>query len=111
MTDRRIMISVPEITTTRLEDLSEAFVDPGEVVAAVLMHMLGSPKTMQRNISYDSLIEDITEFLKERVDFAVQKGIDRIILGTIAIGMYALPGAIVYTPANELILSVIKLIC
>ena len=41
LTDRRIMISVPEITVTKLENLSEALLDPNEVVAAVLMHMLG----------------------------------------------------------------------
>jgi chemotaxis protein CheC len=41
MTDRRIMISVPEITITRLEDVPETLGDPQEVVAAVLMHMLG----------------------------------------------------------------------
>ena len=41
LTDRRIMISVPEITVTRLENLSDALLDPNEVVAAVLMHMLG----------------------------------------------------------------------
>ena len=41
LTDRRIMISVPEIAVTGLEDLSEILIDPTEVVAAVLMHMLG----------------------------------------------------------------------
>ena len=41
MTDRRIMINVPEITITRLEDVPETIGDPDEVVAAVLMHMLG----------------------------------------------------------------------
>jgi len=41
LTDRRIMISVPEIAITRVEDLSGILGDPSEVVAAVLMHMLG----------------------------------------------------------------------
>ncbi len=41
MTDRRIMINVPEITITRLEDVPETIGDPDGVVAAVLMHMLG----------------------------------------------------------------------
>jgi len=39
--------------------------------------MLGSPKTMQQNINYDSMIEDITAFLKGRIDHAVDKGIER----------------------------------
>jgi chemotaxis protein CheC len=41
MTDRRIMISVPQINVSRLEDVPETMGDPDEVVAAVLMHMLG----------------------------------------------------------------------
>jgi chemotaxis protein CheC len=41
MTDRRIMIAVPQINISRLEDVPETLGDPEEVVAAVLMHMLG----------------------------------------------------------------------
>ncbi len=41
MTDRRIMITVPQINIARLEDVPETLGDPEEVVAAVLMHMLG----------------------------------------------------------------------
>lgn len=41
LTERRIMISVPEIEITRLEDVPETFGNPDDVVAAVLMHVLG----------------------------------------------------------------------
>ena len=41
MTDRRIMISVPRISVTRLEDVADLLGDPQEVVAAILLHMLG----------------------------------------------------------------------
>jgi len=41
LTDRRIMISVPQINVTGLEGLSDVVLDPDEIVAAVLMHMLG----------------------------------------------------------------------
>jgi chemotaxis protein CheC len=41
MTNRRIMISVPRINATRLEDVPDLIGDSQEVVAAVLMHMLG----------------------------------------------------------------------
>lgn len=41
MTNRRIMISVPKISVTRLEDVAELLGDPNEVVAAILLHMLG----------------------------------------------------------------------
>lgn len=41
LTNRRIMISVPEINVARLEEVPELLGNPQEVVAAVLMHMLG----------------------------------------------------------------------
>lgn len=41
LTHRRIMINVPEISVTRLEEVPELVGDPQDVVAAVLMHMLG----------------------------------------------------------------------
>jgi dihydropteroate synthase len=43
----------------------------------ILMHMLGTPKSMQQNPSYDALIPEIISFLRERVDFAVKNGIER----------------------------------
>ena len=41
MTNRRIMISVPLINIVRLEQVPELLGKPQDVVAAVLMHMLG----------------------------------------------------------------------
>jgi chemotaxis protein CheC len=41
MTNRRIMISVPRISVIRLEEVAELLGDPTEVVAAILLHMLG----------------------------------------------------------------------
>jgi dihydropteroate synthase len=67
-----------------VNDISALRADPQMVdvavsyqVPVVLMHMLGSPKTMQKNICYNSIIEDITDFLKERVAFAINKGVER----------------------------------
>jgi chemotaxis protein CheC len=41
MTNQRIMISVPQINVAPLEDVPELLGHPQDVVAAVLMHMLG----------------------------------------------------------------------
>ncbi|MDO8667173.1 MAG: chemotaxis protein CheC, partial [Gemmatimonadales bacterium] len=41
LTNRRIMISVPKIAVSRLEDVAEQLGEPNEVVAAILLHMLG----------------------------------------------------------------------
>lgn len=36
-------------------------------VPVCIMHMLGEPRTMQKNPRYDSVVEDIRDFLRERV--------------------------------------------
>ncbi len=41
MTNRTIMINVPEVNVRQLEDVADLFGPPDEVVAAVLMHMMG----------------------------------------------------------------------
>jgi dihydropteroate synthase len=42
----------------------------------VLMHMQGTPKTMQLNPAYDDVVNDIVKFLGERLTVAKQVGID-----------------------------------
>jgi len=45
-------------------------------VPVVLMHMKGSPQTMQKEIHYNDLISEITQFLRERISYAERCGID-----------------------------------
>jgi dihydropteroate synthase len=51
-------------------------------VPVVLMHMRGQPETMQADTRYEDLVGEIREFFRERIDYAVSRGIprDRIIL-------------------------------
>jgi dihydropteroate synthase len=42
----------------------------------VLMHMLGTPRTMQDNPTYDDVVDDVKSFLAERVEAAMAAGID-----------------------------------
>ncbi|MBW2574042.1 MAG: dihydropteroate synthase [Deltaproteobacteria bacterium] len=46
-------------------------------VPVILMHMLGTPKTMQADPVYDDLIKEIKEFLKSAVDYAESRGISK----------------------------------
>ncbi len=46
-------------------------------VPLILMHMKGTPKNMQIDPTYDSVVNEIKEFLRERVNFAVTKGVKR----------------------------------
>jgi dihydropteroate synthase len=42
----------------------------------VLMHMQGTPRTMQENPTYDDVVDDVRAFLAARIEFAVGEGID-----------------------------------
>lgn len=58
------------------EDMAGVAARSGTLV--VLMHMRGNPKTMQAgDLSYASLMGDITEFLEERIQKALTEGISR----------------------------------
>jgi dihydropteroate synthase len=41
-----------------------------------LMHMLGEPRTMQRDPRYDDVVDDVKAFLATRLAFATAQGID-----------------------------------
>ena len=66
-----------------INDVSAMEVDPLMIDVAlkfdcpiIIMHMKGTPKSMQENPQYESLISDIKDYLQERVDFIVSKGIN-----------------------------------
>ena len=72
-----------------INDVSALSHDPEamDVVAAlglpvVLMHAQGDPRTMQDDPQYDDVVEDVYDYLAERVALCVAKGIghDRIIV-------------------------------
>lgn len=72
-----------------VNDISAMRFDPGmgKVVSdykvpIILMHMVGAPPTMQKNICYDSVVDDISVFLKQRVSAALKFGIakDKIVI-------------------------------
>ncbi len=66
---------VNDVTALRAEpDLAGLCADRGCEV--VLMHMLGDPRTMQENPTYDDVVDDVRAFLAERIEFAVSQGID-----------------------------------
>ncbi len=67
-----------------INDISALRFDPAMVdlasrrkVPVVLMHMQGTPATMQVNPQYEDVIEDVKTFFRERIRFAIEKGIER----------------------------------
>lgn len=59
-------------------EMVEAVHDAG----VILMHMQGTPATMQRNPRYEDVVADISRFLEARLQWAVDRGIaaERIVL-------------------------------
>jgi dihydropteroate synthase len=51
-------------------------------VGCCLMHMLGSPRTMQEDPRYDDVVSEVKAFLEERLAFAVDAGVaeERVML-------------------------------
>ena len=46
-------------------------------IPVIIMHIQGKPKTMQHNIYYDDLINDIKKYFKKRCDYAIKSGIKK----------------------------------
>jgi dihydropteroate synthase len=56
-------------------DAAMAEVLAGSGVDCCLMHMLGEPRTMQREPRYDDVVDEVKAFLEERLSFAVGEGV------------------------------------
>lgn len=57
------------------EKMAELVAERG--VPAVLMHIKGTPKNMQKNPYYEDVIKEICEYFEKTVDYAVTKGVKR----------------------------------
>jgi dihydropteroate synthase len=58
-----------------LADPSMAAVAAETGAGLVLMHMQGTPETMQNNPRYDDVVSNVWNFLEERMNFAVARGV------------------------------------
>jgi len=65
---------VNDVTALRAEpELAALCAD--RACEVVLMHMLGTPRTMQENPAYEDVVDDVKSFLAERMEFAMSQGI------------------------------------
>lgn len=67
-----------------INDISSGMYDPQILTTAatlgvpiILMHIRGTPKTMQTLTEYDDLIEEILQFLEQRIEAAIAAGVNR----------------------------------
>ncbi len=66
---------VNDVTALR-GDPCMAGVVAGTRCPVVLMHMLGNPKTMQRDPRYDGVVREVRDFLAARAEHAVAAGVE-----------------------------------
>ena len=83
-----VMKEVIDMDVAMINDVY-ALTQPGAIdvikqskVGICLMHMQGTPKTMQINPTYDNVVSEVQSFLKARADLLISEGVDpsRIIL-------------------------------
>lgn len=67
---------VNDISALRFDDQMKRVVAKYKV-PIVLMHMRGTPKTMQQNPTYEDVVKEIIAFLRERIEAATAAGISR----------------------------------
>jgi len=67
---------INDISALRFDpEMIKVVVETGAPV--ILMHMKGTPQTMQLDPRYDDVIAEIKSFLRERIDFALSQGVAR----------------------------------
>jgi dihydropteroate synthase len=78
----RVAAEALEAGAYMVNDISALRMDPKMVAVVrdaacpvVLMHMLGEPRTMQENPVYGDVVEDVYAFFVERLNWAVDNGI------------------------------------
>ena len=49
-------------------------------VPYVLMHIKGTPKTMQENPHYEDVVKEIKEYFTEKIEYLKEKGVNQIVL-------------------------------
>jgi dihydropteroate synthase len=74
--------AIISVDTTKSRVASEALKRGAKIVnaALIIMHIQGTPRTMQQNPVYDNLIEDIYSFLVKQAEEAKKAGISKIII-------------------------------
>ncbi len=66
---------INDVYAAKGEGMTELIADTGTPI--ILMHMLGEPKTMQENINYTDVMDDIADFFRERISHMQEKGVNR----------------------------------
>lgn len=70
---------INDVTALRYDD-TMADVVADNSLPVVLMHMQGTPETMQKNPRYGDVVEEVLAFFRERIAFCASRGITQVVL-------------------------------
>ncbi|MCP4708087.1 MAG: dihydropteroate synthase, partial [Planctomycetes bacterium] len=83
-TDHNVARAALDAGASIINDISALRFDPEMIklaksaqVPVIIMHMLGTPRDMQTSPTYLDVVAQVKNFLAERLDFAVQAGVER----------------------------------
>lgn len=65
---------INDVTALKDPEMAGVVRDAGGAV--MLMHMRGTPATMQADVEYEDVMQSVVDYLYERVEYAVGRGID-----------------------------------
>ncbi|MBD3370985.1 dihydropteroate synthase [Candidatus Fermentibacteria bacterium] len=66
---------VNDVTALSVEEMARTVADAG--AGLILMHMQGTPRTMQADPRYEDVVGEVYGFLEDRVAVAVEAGVER----------------------------------
>jgi len=66
---------INDVMALQAEGALQVAAQTDDSIAICLMHMQGQPRTMQQNPTYDDVVEDVNNFLLQRIDCCKQAGI------------------------------------
>ena len=68
---------INDVSALRFDDGMIEILQKNPNVPVILMHMLGTPQTMQNDPFYEDTINEIMKFFQERIDYCVSNNINR----------------------------------
>ena len=73
-----IINDITGFTNQKMINVAKKYAKQG--IGCIVMHMKGNPKTMQQNVQYDDVVEEVYQFLKKQVIMLKKQGIKHIMI-------------------------------
>ncbi|MCD4818265.1 MAG: dihydropteroate synthase [Candidatus Cloacimonetes bacterium] len=68
---------INDISALSFDERMVGVLQKNERIPVILMHMKGTPQSMQKEPFYDDVIQEICDFFDERIKFCIESGIEK----------------------------------